>query len=252
MWIDDAHTVAQLTHGSQHCYLLVCPGTREALVIDPGVPDFLEQVRALDVKVSAVLNTHSHYDHTGGNQAFIDAFGAALLGFSGGDQLLEEGSEVRWGGQRGRVMHTPGHTPDSICLRADPFLFAGDTLFIASCGNAFGEAGMHAMYESLKRLDAMPAETIFCCGHDYVVSGLEYVLRIEPDNAAAKHKLAAVERAHQEGRAVVSTLAEERAYNPFWRLETEEMARFLGRAGGLVPTDRWQRFKLLRDLKNRR
>jgi len=251
MWLDPQRRVAQLTNGDQHCYLVACPTSREALVVDPGVPSFLDQVRPLGVKVKAVLNTHGHHDHTGGNGAFVEAYGAKVCRFGGGDQPLAEGGELWIGSIRGRVMHTPGHTPDSICLRLDDFLFCGDALFIASCGNAFGEQSMHAMYETLKRVNAVPEETILCCGHDYALKSLRYVLDIEPENAAAAGKLAAIEAAHRECRPVFSTLAQERSYNPFFRLETEEMARFLLQQQGECPDEPWGRFQLLRELKNR-
>lgn len=149
-------------------YVLIDGG--EALIVDASAPP--ERVDAdLDgARVVGIAMTHGHPDHTVHLDALHDAFGAPVLvhppGWHGEVSPVADGDEVRVGATTLKVLHTPGHTADSICLYTPGFLFSGDTLFPAGPGNTNGDAARFAqVMESLGRLFALPDDTRVCPGH---------------------------------------------------------------------------------------
>jgi len=167
-----------------NCYLVGCPETREALVLDPGgeVSPVLERAQALGLTVSQVVNTHGHFDHIVGNAALVRATGAplavheldapllyapqsersALLGLRREPcqptRLLREGDSVALGSLSFRVLHTPGHTPGGICLLGHGVLFSGDTLFHLGIGRTDLPGGdMEVLMRSLEEV-VLPLE----------------------------------------------------------------------------------------------
>lgn len=179
-----------------NCYIVSCPKTRKAVIIDPGFETYEETqqiIRYLNdnsIKPIAVINTHGHPDHVAGNQALKDVLSipifihegdaqmleepgrrlAKLYGFTintpPADRLLHDGEEVTFGQQSLRVIHTPGHTPGSICLQSQNVLFTGDTLFAGSIGRVdFPHSSEKDMKTSLKRLKSLPDELTVYPGH---------------------------------------------------------------------------------------
>jgi glyoxylase-like metal-dependent hydrolase (beta-lactamase superfamily II) len=162
-----------------NCYIVGCPQTRTAMVLDPGgeVAPVLERTRALGVKVALVVNTHGHYDHIVGNAELVRATGAplaiheldapllyapqydfsVLLGLrrerSQPDRLLRDGDTVEVGTLTFKVLHTPGHTPGCICLLGHGVLFSGDTLFHLGVGRTDLPGGdMETLIHSLEEV----------------------------------------------------------------------------------------------------
>lgn len=176
-----------------NCYLLACPLSRAALVIDPG--DEGERILAVardnDWQISKIINTHGHFDHVGGNHTLVAATGAPLLlhaadlplleraqaharGYGleteaspSPDQFLADGDEVECGSLRCRVLHIPGHSPGGIALHCGGHLFVGDVLFAGSVGRTDLPGGNHRqLIEGIRgKLWPLPGETIVHPGH---------------------------------------------------------------------------------------
>jgi glyoxylase-like metal-dependent hydrolase (beta-lactamase superfamily II) len=174
-------------------YLVVCPATGQALGVDPGCDPavLLDELRRRDLTLVLLANTHGHADHVAGNATVLAATGASLAAHPAdlpdAATPLEEGSLLSIGTLRVAVLHTPGHTPGSLAFYVDDALLTGDTLFVSRCGRAdFPGSDPAALYHSLTRLAALPAATRVYPGHDY-------------------------------GPQPVSTIAWERANNPYLR-----------------------------------
>jgi len=138
---------------------------------------------------------------------------------------VREGDEVRLGDHVARVMEVPAHTAGHIAYHfaGDDVVFVGDTLFAMGCGRLF-EGTAAQMFANMQRLGALPGETQVYCAHEYTQSNGLYALIAEPDNAAIRDRMDAVDRARAAGEATVpTTIALEAATNPFLRAGSVEV-----------------------------
>jgi hydroxyacylglutathione hydrolase len=197
----------------------------ETAVVDPGDgAAALAEAERRGWIIGQVWNTHWHPDHTGGNLAIKEATGAHISGpakgaIPGRDIALTEGGEVRLGTHAGRAIEVPGHTLDHLALVFDDdrVAFVGDTLFAMGCGRLF-EGTPRQMFDSLKRITALPADTRLYPAHEYTLANARFAAVAEPDNAAIASRLDAVARLREAGEITLpTTVAEERATNPFVR-----------------------------------
>jgi len=198
-----------------YAYLVVCEATLKAAVVDPSEADpVLAAVKRERVDLVAILNTHHHHDHTGGNDELrMEMEGIAVHGHAsdrgripGQTVFLGEGDEVAIGNFRLSVIHNPGHTTGAVSYLGGGAVFTGDTLFVAGCGRLFeGTAPM--MHASLRKIAALPADTRVYPGHEYAAKNLRFAATVDPVNAALAERV--------EG--VPSTVALELATNPFLR-----------------------------------
>lgn len=154
-------------------YLIADDVTRRAVVIDPSYdPAAIAAFSSdNDYEVVYAFNTHDHHDHTNGNDAFEAATGVRALKFGDLDeatsQAVADGAVFPLGDLEIKIIHTPGHTPDSICLLVDGALFTGDTLFVGKVGGTDLEDGARAEYVSLReRILTLPGNTRIYPGHD--------------------------------------------------------------------------------------
>ena len=172
-----------LTLGSigTNCYILYDETSKDAVVIDPSDEAALAEARiqALGLRVRAILLTHGHFDHGGDVERIRRRTGAPVYlhpadtalpswlthGVTHTDEL-SDGEELDLAGMRFRVLHTPGHTPGSVCFLCGELLFAGDTLFEGSCGRTDLPGGSGAdMMRSLRRLAELPGDYRVLPGH---------------------------------------------------------------------------------------
>jgi hydroxyacylglutathione hydrolase len=241
-------------------YLWLLHDGEQALVVDPGAaPPVTEALRGLGLRLTCILVTHHHADHTGGVAALREATGATVYGparekVPAPFTPLAGGDEVRWNGVAFQVIDTPGHTAGHIAYFTDDadgaaLLFCGDTLFCGGCGRIF-EGTPAQMLASLDTLAALPDRTRVCCAHEYTLSNLRFARAVEPDNAA----LADHERQCQALRAagtptVPSSIQLERAINPFLRSRTAAVTQAV-RARTPAAADEVAVFAALRQWKN--
>jgi hydroxyacylglutathione hydrolase len=246
-------------------YLLACPQSGEALAVDPLEWRLcLDAARRRGWQITQILNTHEHHDHTGGNaglkaatQARVLAHAGAATRIGGVDVGLTAGDLVRVGRSvELECLDTPGHTMTHVCLLShteQPALFCGDTLFNAGAGNCYNGGEPHALYRTFAtQLARLPDATRVYPGHEYLARNLEFTLDREPGNPDAPALLEAARR-HQPAEALVTTLAQEKKINSFFRLQSPEV---LARLRALFPDlderpDAETVFVKLRELRNR-
>ena len=246
-------------------YLIACPETGDALAVDPL--DFrrcLARAERNGWTIRQILNTHEHPDHTGGNKGMVQATGATIIAHAraknripdmdrgvGAGDVVSVGKTVEL-----ECLDTPGHTMSHICLLShtdQPALFSGDTLFNAGAGNCHNGGHPNELYETFaNQLEALPDDTLIYPGHDYLANNLRFTLDREPDNQAAAATLARYEDQDPDD-ALVTTLAQEKEFNTFFRLRSPSVIAGLRRSFpnlGDSPSPR-QVFLALRELRNR-
>ena len=211
-----------------YAYLVISGA--ECAVVDPSEPEpVLAALKREGLILTHILNTHHHGDHTGGNRALKAAFGALVVGpeadaarIPGIDIGVGEKGDWEFGGHKVRVLEVPAHTRGAITFVIEGNAFTGDTLFVMGCGRLFeGDAAM--MHNSLGKLAALPDETKIWCGHEYGANNGRFALTLEPGNKALQAKMKSLPRP-----SVPSTLAEEKATNPFLRTDSAEIRKILG------------------------
>lgn len=175
---------------------------------------------------SLLLITHHHGDHVEANLALKQRFGLSIIGpakeaekIPGIDRAMREGDIVHVGKAEASVVETPGHTAGHISyyFRDAGIAFTADTLFALGCGRVF-ECSPAVMYQSLKKLAALPPETIIYCGHEYTAANARFALTIDPTNQSLQERAKKIEALRSEGKPTLpTTIAEELATNPFLR-----------------------------------
>lgn len=176
------------------CYLVGCPYTKQGIVIDPGAEEdkIRAKIKEKGLQIKYIVNTHGHLDHTYGNRGVKLATGAQIvlhdleakfLGSKEGielslkmghppgkaDILVHNGDVLKVGKIELKILHTPGHSPGSICLYGDGNLFTGDTLFVGAVGRTdLPGSSLEQLLKSIEtKILPLPDNTIIWPGHDY-------------------------------------------------------------------------------------
>jgi len=159
-----------------YCYIVGCPKTKEAAVIDPGgdVERIMREAGNAGYTIKYIFNTHGHSDHTAGNGQLKKLTGAKIVLHRLDainievDIQLDREKEFRVGEVVFSVYHTPGHTPGGVCFYAEGNLFTGDTLFVGDSGRTDLPGGNRpTLGRSIRKLMELPDETVVWPGHNY-------------------------------------------------------------------------------------
>jgi hydroxyacylglutathione hydrolase len=243
-----------------YSYLVVDGQTGEAAVVDcADAGPVLAEVERHGVMLTAILATHHHWDHIGGNEALLRILPVRVYGYRGDrgripglTHGLDDGDELRVGTLVARALFIPAHTSGHLAyyFPHERAVFTGDTLFAGGCGRLF-EGDAAQMMASLAKLAALPDDTRVYCGHEYTEKNLRFAATLEPTNRPLLEKLEAVRALRAAGEPTVpSTIGSEKATNPFLRVESPELRAALRERFPDLPADPVAVFARTRQLKD--
>ncbi|MGE0616589.1 MAG: hydroxyacylglutathione hydrolase [Bacteriovoracia bacterium] len=235
------HILAALGDHANYIYILRDEAEDYTVAVDPGeARPVLEFLQPRGWKLSAIWNTHHHWDHKDGNLPLKSATGCRIYGpakerdrIPGLDEALQEGDEVPLGTARARALEIPGHTLGHMAywLESESALFPGDTLFALGCGRLF-EGTPEMMRQSLARLAQLPPHTRIYCGHEYTETNLRFALAQAPGRPDLLEYKKEISALRAQGEPTLPTLlSRELALNPF--LQAREAPAEFARLRGL-------------------
>ncbi|XP_021256205.1 probable hydrolase PNKD isoform X4 [Numida meleagris] len=251
---------------NNYSYLVIDTDSGRAAVVDPSDPLAVQAaIEEEGVMLEAILCTHKHWDHSGGNAALLQRHGSCKVYGSAIDAIPElthpvgDKEKLSVGCLTFEALATPGHTVGhtAFVLDAGPFggppcLFSGDLLFLAGCGRLF-EGSAETMLASLDAAVGLGEDTLLWPGHEYALECLSFARLLELDNPALEQKLLWATQQRQEKRSTCpSTLGEERTYNPFLRTHRRELHEALGLQRGSGEHHDAFRARVLREVRRRK
>lgn len=236
-------------------YLLHDPVSQETVCIDtPDADEYLRQAGRKGWQITQIWNTHWHPDHAGGNAAIKAVTGCRVTAPAGDadkieavDRAVGQGDIVTIGDRQAFVIDVGGHTNGHIAyhLPGSCIAFVGDALFALGCGRMF-EGNPEQFWASLKRLKALPGETMIYCAHEYTASNARFALHADPDNADLQAYAEEITRRRDKGLPTVPTkLERELRTNPFLRADDPALQKRWEHPGDAVAT-----FAALRSAKD--
>ncbi|MEM6413619.1 MAG: hydroxyacylglutathione hydrolase [Pseudomonadota bacterium] len=210
-------------------FLVRDEATKKVAAIDtPEAEKINEALEEAGWQLDLILNTHHHWDHTGGNIALKEKWNCKIIGprseadkIPGIDQAVSEGEHVSIGDSKASVFETPGHTAGHIVFhfKDDGLAFVGDTLFALGCGRLF-EGTPQQMWQSLLKVRAWPQDTVLYCAHEYTEGNSRFAVSLEPENERLKARAEEIALLRSDDTPTVpTTLATECATNPFLRAD---------------------------------
>lgn len=241
------HTHGSLTVRQFPClsdnygFLIHDPASGETAAVDtPDADEIAAQADALGWRISHILNTHWHPDHTGGNQALADRYDCQIVApraeadkIPAHTTLIEPGETVHLGDQTAAVIDVGGHTLGHIAYHfaGANVAFVGDAVFSLGCGRLF-EGTPEQMWASLCRLRALPDDTTLYCAHEYTQANAAFAVSVDPDNEVLAARKIEIERLRAAGEPTVPMrLSAELPINPFLRADDETLAAAVGLSG---------------------
>ncbi len=227
-----------------------------AAIDAPSAEQVEAALQAKGWKLTHILTTHHHADHTDGNLALKQKHGCTIFGpraeaakIPGIDKQFADGDTFKFGETEVRVFDTPGHTLGHISywMPEAKVAFVGDTMFALGCGRVI-EGTMEMMWNSLEKLIQLPGDTAVFAGHEYTAANAKFALTIEPENEALQARAKEIYAMRAAGKPTLPTRIDlELATNPFVRVTSPAIIKRLGMTGA----KHWQIFGEIRERKNR-
>jgi len=222
-------------------YLLREPKSKCVGIVDPAVAGpVMDEAKLLGWRVTHILNTHHHNDHTGGNLEIKERTGCTIVGpqhdrdrIPGIDLEVKDSDIYKFGNEEVQIFFVPGHTRGHIAywFKASNALFCGDTLFSIGCGRLF-EGTPDQMWKSLSKLRTLPPQTRIYCAHEYTEANIRFAVSIDPNNQALRKREKQVTKLRSQMLPTVpSTLGMELAANPFLRADQPGLQEAMGMLG---------------------
>lgn len=224
-----------------YIFLLHAPDSREVAVVDPGDGKVvLHYLQRHNLRLTAILNTHHHHDHVGGNSQLIHHFPDAQVYCGEVDfqkkripeqtQSLKAGDRLSLFGRTAEILFISGHTQGHIAYYFPPEspeskgdLFCGDTLFANGCGRLL-EGTPEQMWRSLQQIRDLPDATNIWCAHEYTLKNIQFSLTVNPENQALQERFQQVLAQRQRHEPTIpSLLAIEKQTNPFLRWDDPQI-----------------------------
>ena len=241
---------------SDNYAVLLHEGDTTVLIDAPEAPPIKAALDREGWRLTHILITHKHSDHVDGIAPLVKEYGAEVIGPEAEKshiphigKTLREGDKVTVGPFTADVYETPGHTKGHIVYHfpKEKLLFSGDTMFALGCGRLFEDTPA-AMWESLKKLRALPDDTTVYCGHEYTLSNARFSVPLDPDNAELKARAGDIEKARAAGTPTVPfNLGLEKRTSPFLRADEPAVAAGVGKPGASPA----EVFTEVRERKNR-
>jgi hydroxyacylglutathione hydrolase len=245
----------------QDNYIWAIHDDSHAAIVDPGeAAPVISFLNARGLQLDAILCTHRHADHIGGIAKLLEVYNVPVYGRRHPNNPhitddLREGDHLKLTALgivpsiEFDIIEIPGHLDDHIAYIAPGILFCGDVLFGAGCGRNF-EGTPAQLHHSLQRLAQLPDSTRVYCAHEYTAANLRFALACEPGNPAVKQRAATTQQLRAANQITLpSTIALEKATNPFLRCTQPEIIRTLQKRG-LTDTSELGTFTAMRAWKN--
>ena len=239
-------------------YVWTIRDSKCAAVVDPGdARPVLDYLQAQGLELVAILNTHHHADHVGGNAGLLTRWKAPVYGpyderIGEVTRRLKDGAHfiLPHFGIEFEVLEIPGHTRSHIAFYGGGMVFCGDTLFAVGCGRLF-EGTPRQMHDSLSRLMQLPDSTRVYCGHEYTLSNIRFAKAADPGNAALQELGETARKQRDQNLPTLpSTIGQEKATNPFVRVREPAVIASANRYAGKALNDPVSVLAALREWKN--
>jgi len=213
-----------------YIWLLQDPHTQRCAVVDPGdaTPVLAWLKQNPQWALSDILITHHHHDHVGGVEQLkrvtnAKVYGPANENIPARDVALQDNDRISVLGLDFDVYSVPGHTLGHIAFYPQGLLFCGDTLFSGGCGRLF-EGTPEQMYQSLQKINALPAETVICCAHEYTLGNMKFAASVLPEDRAIQDYYQKVKELRAKNQKTLpTTLKKEREINIFLRTQDTDL-----------------------------